>query len=99
MKAFVALLMLVACGPGHIPDPVPATAPNARLVQDVLFFASRLSWSRSPWYRELEDVIDWPRRVVLANDRSVCFVPERDVYTPLPNQFYQCAGRWRTARP
>src|SRR5712671_6337213 len=87
------LAMLVSCvHRGPMAPETRATDPNARLVKGAIWFGSESGWRHTPWYRAEMDNIDWPRRVVLAGDGSVCLMDMGDVNEPEPHTYWACKG-------
>lgn len=95
----LALLLLVACahGGGIIPEPAQPGDRNAKLVRDLVPYASEVAWQRSPYWRPSD--FGWPWYVIIANDNTACVLETNVVYLPMVREFYACPTSWRLARP
>ena len=95
---FLLLELVFGCAHGVVPAPARAGDRNARPVRRVLWVSSRSAWEASRWYRTDRDSGEWPRRVVLAVDGSVCPMDVRDVREPRQWDYWSCPTTWRTPR-
>ncbi len=91
-------MISAACGYGPTPEPVRPTDAGARETRSVLYFGDRTQWERTPWFRVTEDLVSWPRRVVLASDGCVCLMPDTEVIEPRRHEYHRCTTRWRLPR-
>ena len=95
---FVLLELLFGCARGVLPTPARAGDRNARPVRRVLWVSSRHAWEATRWYRMDRDAADWPRRVVLASDGTVCLMESRDIREPRQGEYWACPTPWRMPR-
>ena len=101
MKRVVVVLALVAaCGGNPLPewktDPTPA--PNSKRVDHLEKANSTMAWQSSPYFR-IDDKLQAPIFLIVADDRTACIVSPEDWTIASRGDFYPCSDKWRIARP
>jgi hypothetical protein len=100
LLAWLLVLELVwgcAHGGGIIPAPAHAGDPNAKLVRDLVPYASETAWQRSPYWRPMD--FGWPWYIIIATDNTACVLGSNVVFLPMVHDYYACRTSWRMARP
>jgi len=96
----LTLVLLVACGGNPLPEwkTSPTPGPNAKRVDHLEKFSNALTWQRSP-YARVDDALDSPIYLIVADDGTACIVPSEDWTIAVRGDFYPCASNWRIAHP
>lgn len=94
------LVLLAACGGRGLPDwkTDPTPSANAKRVDHLERANTTQAWQRSPYFR-VEDRVELPVYLIVADDRTACIAPPEDWTIANPGDFYPCPGKWRIARP
>lgn len=99
---FLALtfVLFAACGGNPLPEWKTSPTPGAdtKRIDHLEKFANVTTWHRSP-YSRLDDGLDFPIYVIVAEDHTACVAPAEDWTIANHGDFYPCPGKWRVARP
>jgi hypothetical protein len=92
-------LGLIGCARSVIePEPKP-TDRNAKRTVGIGAYASQAAWSRSVYYRPLDDaVIAMPVFIALAADGTACLIDGMIWGSWRENDVVVCQNRWRFQR-
>ncbi|HVH66401.1 MAG TPA: hypothetical protein VM716_00890 [Gemmatimonadales bacterium] len=95
----IPLLLFLACGGNPLPEwkTSPSPGPNAKRVDHLEKVANTWAWRRSV-YSRLDDALDFPIYLIVAEDRTACIAPADDWTIAAQGDLYPCPGKWRVAR-
>lgn len=96
----LTFVLLVACGGNPLPEwkTSPTPSPDAKRVAYLQKFINLQAWHRSP-YSRLDDALDTPVYLIVADDHTGCLAPPEDWTIANQGDLYPCPGKWRIARP
>ena len=96
----LTLGLLVGCGGNPLPEwkTSPTPSLNTKRVDHLEKVTNSLAWRRSP-YSRVDDVLDVPIYLIVADDRTACIAPADDWSIAARDDFYPCPGKWRVAHP
>ena len=102
MKAILMapLLLIAACAGKPLPDwkTDPTPSDNSKRVDHLERVGNTHAWQRSPYWR-VDDQLETPVYLIVADDRTACVVPAEDYTIANPGDYYPCSGKWRMPRP
>lgn len=101
MRALLLPLVLLTACLGGKPLPEWKTSPtpglSSKRVDHIAKFINNSSWQRSP-YSRLDDSIDMPVYLIIADDGTACVAPAADWTIVQRGDLYPCPGKWRIPR-